>query len=133
NSPSGERTPGHNPRLRNLLMRKNIFATTALLAALIVALPPVKSSADDNPPKRPALKDAFEKDFMIGVAVNQRQFTEQDTNGVALVKAQFNSISPENILKWESVHPQPDQYDFSGPDRYVEFGEKNHMYLVGHT
>jgi endo-1,4-beta-xylanase len=65
--------------------------------------------------------------------MNQRQFTEQDTNGATLVKAQFNSISPENILKWESVHPQPDRYDFAGADRYVEFGEKNHMYLIGHT
>src|ERR1043165_9147450 len=82
-------------------------------------------------PTMKSLLDAFKSDFMVGVAMNQRQFTEQDTNGATLVKAQFNSISPENILKWESVHPQPDRYDFAGADRYVEFGEKNHMYLIG--
>jgi endo-1,4-beta-xylanase len=49
-------------------------------------------------PKPPTLKDAYKNDFLIGVALNQRQFTEQDTNGAALVKAQFNSITPENVL-----------------------------------
>jgi endo-1,4-beta-xylanase len=81
------------------------------------------------------LKDAFKDAFMIGVAVNQRQCTEQDTNGAALVKTQFNSIAPENVMKWEIIHPRPgtNGYDFEGADRYVDFGEKNGMYIVGHT
>ena len=37
---------------------------------------------------------------------------KQNAHGAALVKAQFNSITPENVLKWELVHPQPDAYDF---------------------
>jgi endo-1,4-beta-xylanase len=82
-----------------------------------------------------ALKDVFKADFMIGVALNQRQFTEEDTNGAALVKRQFNAISPENVMKWESIHPRPgsDGYSFDAADRYVEFGEKNGMFIVGHT
>src|ERR1039458_6673540 len=35
--------------------------------------------------------------------------------------------------KWESIHPKPDQYDFSAADRYVEFGKKNGMFIVGHN
>ena len=80
-----------------------------------------------------ALKDAFKKDFLIGAALNEAEFTGRNTNAVAIVKAQFNSISPENALKWESIHPRPDQYDFSAADRYVEFGQKNKMFIVGHT
>lgn len=85
--------------------------------------------------QQPALKNAYKNDFLIGVAINQRQFTGQDTNGAALVKAQFNSISPENVLKWEAVHPRPgaDGYNFDPADRYVEFGEKNGMAIIGHT
>jgi endo-1,4-beta-xylanase len=49
------------------------------------------------------------------------------------VKTQFNSISPENELKWERIHPQPGHYSFELADRYVEFGEKNHMFIVGHN
>jgi endo-1,4-beta-xylanase len=36
-------------------------------------------------------------------------------------------------LKWEVVHPQPGTYDFALSDKYVEFGEKNHMFIVGHN
>ncbi|MGA2685853.1 MAG: endo-1,4-beta-xylanase [Verrucomicrobiota bacterium] len=79
------------------------------------------------------LKDAFKDDFLIGVAINQKQFDGEDPRGDPIIKAQFNAISPENILKWESLHPEPGRYDFTGPDRYVEFGEKNHMLIVGHT
>ena len=79
------------------------------------------------------LKDAFKDDFLIGVAINQTQFDNEDQRGDPIIKIQFNSISPENILKWESVHPEPGKYDFAEPDRYVEFGEANHMTIVGHT
>jgi len=79
------------------------------------------------------LKEAFKNDFLVGAALNAAQFSGSNAAETALVKAQFNSISPENVLKWEFVHPEPDRYDFSGADRYVEFGRKNDMFIVGHT
>ncbi len=81
------------------------------------------------------LKDAFKHDFLVGVAVNHRQFTGGDTHGVALITSQFNAISPENALKWDSVHPRPgtNGYDFTAADAYVAFGETNHLVIVGHT
>ncbi len=81
----------------------------------------------------PSLKDAFKDSFLIGAAINRAQIFEEDMRGAAIVKAQFNSISPENILKWEIVHPKLDTYDFEAADRYVAFGEKYQMYIVGHT
>jgi endo-1,4-beta-xylanase len=36
-------------------------------------------------------------------------------------------------MKWETIHPEPDQYDFEEADRFVEFGEANNMFIVGHT
>jgi len=80
-----------------------------------------------------ALKDAFAGSFLVGAALNQAQFTEQDQRGAAIVKTQFNTITSENVLKWEKVHPQPGLYDFAAPDKYVEFGERNGMFIVGHT
>jgi len=79
------------------------------------------------------LKEAFKGSLLIGAALNPSEFTESDAGAAALVKAQFDSISPENALKWASVHPQPDRYDFDMADKYVAFGEKNHMFVVGHT
>jgi endo-1,4-beta-xylanase len=82
---------------------------------------------------QPALKDAFKDAFRIGVALNPAQFSGEDAGGGALAKAQFNSITPENVLKWERVHPTPGGYNFQPADSYVAFGEQNHMFIVGHT
>jgi endo-1,4-beta-xylanase len=79
------------------------------------------------------LKDAFQGIFRMGAAVNQSQFSGEDARGVPIIQAQFNTISPENVLKWESVHPRPNEYAFDVPDRYVAFGEKHGMFVIGHT
>jgi endo-1,4-beta-xylanase len=80
-----------------------------------------------------SLKEAFKGRFLIGVAVDSAQILERDTRGVGLVRAQFNSITAENALKWERVHPAPGRYEFGLSDRFVAFGEKNNMFVVGHT
>jgi endo-1,4-beta-xylanase len=81
----------------------------------------------------PSLKDAFQGVFRIGAAINPSQFGERDARGVPIITAQFNTISPENVLKWQSVHPRADGYNFDSADRYVAFGEKYKMFIVGHT
>ena len=80
-----------------------------------------------------SLKETFRDDFLIGVALNQNQIMGNEPNAIALVEEQFNSITPENILKWSEVHPEPDRYNFEFADRYVAFGEENKMHIVGHT
>lgn len=80
-----------------------------------------------------SLKAAYKGDFVIGAALNAAQISGTDTRGDAIVISQFNTISPENCLKWLLVHPQPDKYDFALPDQYVAFGQKHHMFIVGHN
>ena len=104
-----------------------------LLCNLIVGLPASLAAGGSDARARPTLKDTFKKHFMIGAALNRSQFYEDDTRAVSIIKAQFNTVTPENVLKWESVHPKLDTYDFGAPDRYVAFGEKYHMFIVGHT
>ena len=82
---------------------------------------------------QPTLKEAFQKDFLIGAALNPSQFCESNAMEATLVKQQFNTITPENVLKWERVHPEPGRYDFTLADRYVGFGEANGMIIIGHT
>ncbi len=81
---------------------------------------------------QPALKDVFKDAFRIGVALNRNQIYGKDARGLAIAIAQFNSITPDNALKWEAVHPAPETYDFSVADRFVSLGQKNHMFVVGH-
>jgi endo-1,4-beta-xylanase len=84
---------------------------------------------------QPALRDVFKNDFLIGVALNASQFTSSDKENceVALIKRHFNAITPENVLKWGEVHPQPMRYNFGPADRYVAFGIENKMFIVGHN
>jgi endo-1,4-beta-xylanase len=79
------------------------------------------------------LKEAFKDYFLIGASLNRAQIFEKDSIGGRIVREQFNSISPENILKWSEVHPEPERYDFKAADRYVALGERNGMFVVGHT
>lgn len=81
----------------------------------------------------PALKTAFKDHFLIGAALGPGQFNGADTVGAGIVKAQFNSITPENVLKWEKIHPQRGEYDFTLADQFVEFGQTNGMAIIGHT
>ncbi len=79
------------------------------------------------------LKGAYQGLFHVGAAINEAEISGRDATGDALLATQFDSISPENVLKWERVHPAPDRYSFDLPDKYVALGEKNHMFIVGHT
>ena len=82
---------------------------------------------------QPTLKDAFKNQFRVGAAINEAQFFETKSNEVAIIQKQFNTITPENVLKWEVIHPLRDQFNFTPGDGYVAFGGKNKMFTIGHT
>ncbi len=127
--------------MKTPILHSNI--RTCLLASALLGLGIMSRSADT-----PTLKDAFRDHFHVGAAINRtiamnaavradnvRRTQEQVEQDIALVKAQFNQISPENDLKWALIHPRPgpDGYDFAPADAFVNFGLSNNMYLVGHT
>jgi endo-1,4-beta-xylanase len=80
-----------------------------------------------------ALKNLMPKGMVIGVALNQRQSDGVDTAAVDIVTRHFNSITPENLLKFQPIHPSEDRYVFTAQDRYVEFGVDRKMQVIGHT
>jgi endo-1,4-beta-xylanase len=80
-----------------------------------------------------ALKEAYADHFRLGAALSTDQVRGQEPAALKLVTQQFNSITPENLLKWAEVHPQPDEYNFDPADKFVAFGEQHGMFIVGHT
>ncbi len=80
-----------------------------------------------------SLKDAFQGKFLIGAAMNVDQIEGRDTAGVRVVKHHFNSITAENCMKSMHLQPEEGEFFFDEADRFVEFGEKNGMHIVGHT
>jgi endo-1,4-beta-xylanase len=83
-------------------------------------------------PKEEGLKDLFKDSFYIGVAVNAQQVAGKEAKALPLITSHFNSLSPENGLKWERVHPEVDRYDFEFGDAYVALGEKMDAFTIGH-
>lgn len=79
------------------------------------------------------LKDGYAQDFLIGTAVNDDIVSGRDAASQALVLRQFNSITPENVMKAEVVNPRPGVFEFSAADALVEFGRSNGLFVVGHT
>ncbi|WP_017472988.1 endo-1,4-beta-xylanase [Amphibacillus jilinensis] len=76
-----------------------------------------------------ALKDQFKEQFLIGAAVNSETIKADQ----ALLKTHFNSITAENEMKFENIHPKPDHYDFKEADQFLAFAENHHMQMRGHT
>lgn len=79
--------------------------------------------------KEPALKAVFADDFKIGAAVNPRMIASQET----LLAYHFNSITAENEMKFESLHPAEEIYRFGAADQLAAFARKHGMAMRGHT
>jgi len=80
-----------------------------------------------------SLKDVFKEKFYIGTALTADQIEEKAPKDDSLIRKEFNAITAENIMKSMFVHPQKDKYDFALTDKFVAFGEKNKMFVHGHT
>jgi endo-1,4-beta-xylanase len=97
-----------------------------LLSSLIMVL-----SCTSN--KTNSLKNAYKDDFLIGAAIGTEHILEKNTIANNLIESEFNTITPENIMKAEVIHPELNRYDFTLSDKYVEYGKKNDMFMVGHA
>ena len=115
-----------------MMHRSSLAACAAALVSLSQTAPAQSPAGVPGATTR-GLKDAFKEAFMVGTALAPQQFFERDTASVALIRREFNAITPENALKWERVHPEPNRYDFAPVDQFVAFGEKHGMFIVGHT
>ncbi len=100
---------------------------------LIVSFMSCKNEAKMSPQDKNGLKEKYNEYFMIGTAVNSSQILEKDEKAKTLLAKEYNSITPENIMKCEIIHPQWDKYDFELADKFVDLARKNNMFSVGHT
>jgi len=99
-----------------------LFVVTTLLA---VSCTSQKETA--------SLKDVYKNDFYIGTALSVDQIEGKDAKVDSLIKKEFDAITAENIMKSMYTHPQNDKYDFALSDKFVAYGEKNKMFIHGHT
>ena len=79
------------------------------------------------------LKDLFRHDFKIGTALSSASFVRQDDALLALVTREFNAITAENAMKWQPINPEEGRWKWNNADQFVDFGQRNNMYIVGHN
>ncbi|MCM2517443.1 endo-1,4-beta-xylanase [Streptomyces griseoincarnatus] len=133
-------------------MRPFRFATVALATAAL-ALPLLGGSASAASPAGPKapphahgshapLRAAAPEGFVIGTAVAggghhlEQDYPDPFTYDKEYRKVlgrEFSSVSPENQMKWDYIHPERDRYDFGQADAIVEFARKNRQVVRGHT
>ncbi len=109
-------------------LKKQYLAIPLLCFALFSCAPKAENNAAQN-----TLKDAFKDKFLIGTAINVDQISGADAEGQRVAIEQFNSIVAENCMKSMYIQPEEGKFTFDDADKFVEFGEKNNMNIIGHT
>ncbi|MER6344428.1 endo-1,4-beta-xylanase [Streptomyces sp. NPDC001595] len=99
-------------------------ALAATLGAMLAAAP--GAQAADVP-----LRDlADAKGKVIGTAIAGSKLSGTYS---AIAAEEFNFVTPENAMKWESVEPSRGTYNWAEADQIVNFAEANGQQVRGHT
>lgn len=106
---------------------KKIIALLGILTLTVSCKTANTTTSNDS------LKGAFKNKFYIGTAMSLPQIDETDVKSVEIIKNQFSSIVAENCMKSMFLQPQEGEFFFDDADKFVAFGEKNKMFIIGHT
>lgn len=107
--------------------------TPVLSLCIAFAIVSCSPHRKENEVKGPSLREAVKDKFLIGTALNTNQIWGKDSAAVKIVKEQFNSIVAENCMKSMFLQPKEGEFNFKDADKFVEFGEQNNMFIIGHT
>lgn len=92
-----------------------------------------KLSAATKAMEHTGLKATFQDNFLIGAALNAGLTQDKDPRMTALITKEFNSITPENCMKWGVLRDAQGQWNWTDADSFVDFGTKHKLHMVGHT
>ncbi|KAK4108249.1 glycoside hydrolase family 10 protein [Canariomyces notabilis] len=70
-------------------------------------------------------------DILVGSGAINPSYLN-DPRFAAVLAKQFNSLSPENELKWSLIHPTEGDFTWETIDRLVDFAGANGMAVKGH-
>ncbi len=69
--------------------------------------------------------------LLVGTAVRPGHLAEADY--ASTLAREYNMVEAEDVLKWETVHPTRQSFDFSQGDQIVDFATRHNMKVRGHT
>ena len=111
-----------------------VFLIAALLASAGASAEIPAAAVAASAPKAPAsLKEVFKDDFLVGVALNPRQFSDADPQTTAVITHEFNCATAENDMKWEALEPKPNTFRFEPADKFIDFCRRHDLVAIGHN
>ena len=99
---------------------------------MLLCLPFLNCTSTKKEEPKTTLKDALSGKFLIGTAMNSSQIWGKDTLGVKVITQQFDAVVAENCMKSMHLQPKDGEFDFKDADQFVDFGERNNMFITGH-
>lgn len=97
-----------------------------LCALFLCAVSPALSQAQQSR----GLKDAYRRQFDVGVSLNLRNVGKDGHR--ALITANFSTATAENAMKPASVHPREGVYAWEAADSIADFCRQHGMRMRGH-
>ncbi len=83
-----------------------------------------------QPKNDKGLKDYYKSHFLVGVAVGTRNLSGEEAS---LILKQFNSLTPENVMKMGPIHPKENEYFWRDADSIVNFAQRHGLKVRGHN
>ncbi len=115
-------------------MKKNTFFLIAALSFVVFAackkdpvVPPVVV------PPKPTEDTLYRASAIpVGVAIDPN-LLKNNALYRGIVLKEYNSITCENVMKWGSVHPSKDVFNFTDADYLMDFATSNKKRMFGHN
>ncbi|MFL1381812.1 MULTISPECIES: endo-1,4-beta-xylanase [unclassified Nocardiopsis] len=113
-------------------MKTTTRRRTARFLAPVFALALALSAGSPAQAEDPPLRDLADRHGLrMGVAVSAHLL--DNARYAEIAGGQYNSVTHENELKWETVQPQQGRFNWTGGDRLVNFARANGQDVYGHT
>ena len=116
-----------------MIKKTGSYTFKILAISIVCALSCANGLYKPNTDRTDSLSDRYKDLFHLGAAINEDIILGKDLQSKNIVTSEFNSITPENSLKWMFLQPFPNKFNFGAADKYVELGIKNNMHIVGHA
>jgi endo-1,4-beta-xylanase len=117
------------------LHRPALVAAAGVAAVLILGTAAGAAPMNAGHPRPPAdsLRTlASHVGLRIGTAVNMDKLNV-DATYTGIVADQFSTVTPENVMKWDTIEPSRGTENFAPADQLVSFARAHGQLVRGHT
>jgi len=111
-----------------------ITGVAAVLCLIVLPADALSPSARPSPiPLTGTLGQLAGRDgIFFGTAVNTTALANEPTYN-ARVGSEFTSVTPENVMKWDTIEPQQGVLNFAPADALVAFARAHNQRIRGHN